>query len=56
MRHDLGEMVERRELPGDFVRSLKVELIVPVSPSRSVTAASAASTVNVSGLPTTSRS
>ena len=36
--------------------SLKVELIVPASPSRSVTAASAASTVNVSGRPTTSRS
>jgi hypothetical protein len=36
--------------------SLKVELIVPASPSRSVTAASAASTVKVSGRPTTSRS
>ena len=36
--------------------SLKVELIVPARPSRSVTAASAASTVNVSGRPTTSRS
>ena len=36
--------------------SLKVVLIVPVRPSRSVTAANAASTVNVSGRPTTSRS
>jgi hypothetical protein len=36
--------------------SLKVELIVPARPSRLVTAASAASTVNVSGRPTTSRS
>ena len=36
--------------------SLKVELIVPARPRWSVTAASAASTVNVSGRPTTSRS
>ena len=36
--------------------SLKVVLMVPARPSRSVTAASAARTVKVSGLPTTSRS
>ena len=36
--------------------SLKVVLMVPASPRRSVTAASTASTVKVSGRPTTSRS
>ena len=36
--------------------ALKVVLMVPVSPIRSVTPASAASTVKVSGRPTTSRS
>ena len=46
-----GEMIEGGELAGDLVGSLKVELIVPASPRRSVTAASAAKTVKVSGRP-----